>query len=268
MATRSAELAIDVFTSAPDAFGVTSTVIAGQSDAVLVDAQFAVPEARRLAESIRGTGKRLTTIYVTHWHPDHWFGLGEVLALYPEARVLALPENVERIREAAPGKIAQWKASLGDLVPDEAVIPEPLTGDTIELEGEPLRIALVGQGDTEGNSAVYVESADTLITGDFTFNGTHVWLADATPDQRREWLTNLDRLEALNARGVVAGHRSEAARDDAGAIAGTRDYIRDFECFVEESSSAEELIERVKAKYGDRDLEVILQFSAAAAFPS
>src|SRR3954467_9478276 len=144
MATRSTTLQLETFTAAPEAFSVTSTIVSGETEALLVDAQFALPQAALLAERIRATGKTLTTIYVTHWHPDHYFGLPAVLAEFPDARVVALPENVERIRASAADKVAQWKPVVGDLIPDEPVIPEPLHG-SLELEGEEVPIVLVGQ---------------------------------------------------------------------------------------------------------------------------
>src|SRR3954469_25695275 len=139
-------LQLETHTASPEAFSVTSTIVSGEHEALLVDAQFALPEAAALAERIRATGKELTTIYVTHWHPDHYFGLPAVLAEFPNARVVTLPENVERIRASVAGKVAQWKPLVGALIPDEPVIPQPLDGE-LELEGERLPIVLVGQGD-------------------------------------------------------------------------------------------------------------------------
>src|SRR5919204_6345797 len=84
MATaRSTKLALQTFAARPEAFAVTSTLVTGATDAVLIDAQFSLAEARRLVESIQRSGKRLTTVYVTHAHPDHYFGLGEGLHAFP-----------------------------------------------------------------------------------------------------------------------------------------------------------------------------------------
>src|SRR4051794_7662220 len=203
MSTTSATaLQLETYTASPEAFSVTSTIVTGEHEALLVDAQFALPEAAALAERIRATGKELETIYVTHWHPDHYFGLPAVLAEFPEARVVALPENVERIRASAADKVAQWKPVVGDLIPDEPVIPEALHG-SLELEGEELPIVLVGQADAPGNSALHVRSADTLIAGDFLYNGTHVWLAETGPAEWEEWLPP---------RGPPGGGRGAAGR--------------------------------------------------------
>src|SRR5258706_13647716 len=126
MATRTKQLSVETFTAVPEAFSVTSTLISGERDAILVDAQFALPQAALLAERIRATGKQLHAIYVTHWHPDHYFGLPAVLAEFPDARGVTLPENVDRIRASVAEKLAHWKPVVGDLIPDEPVIPQAL----------------------------------------------------------------------------------------------------------------------------------------------
>src|SRR3954447_20991709 len=190
--TSTTALQLETYTASPEAFSVTSTIVTGEHEALLVDAQFALPEAAQLAERIRATGKDLTTIYITHWHPDHYFGLPAVLAEFPAARVVALAENVDRIRASAADKLAYWKPIVGALIPDEPVIPQPLVGP-LTVDGEPLEIVLVGQADAPGNSALYVESANALIAGDFLYNGTHVWLSETGPEQWQEWLANTER---------------------------------------------------------------------------
>ncbi|MDC6711378.1 MBL fold metallo-hydrolase, partial [Leclercia adecarboxylata] len=56
-------------------FSVASTLITGRHDAILVDVQFAATDAAQLVQRIRDSGKRLTTIYISHGDPDYYFGL-------------------------------------------------------------------------------------------------------------------------------------------------------------------------------------------------
>ena len=74
-ATAAPKLALDVHTADAGAFGVTSTLVYGPTEAILVDAQFRNSDADQLAARIRSVapGRTLKAIVVTHAHPDHYF---------------------------------------------------------------------------------------------------------------------------------------------------------------------------------------------------
>jgi len=61
---------------------VSATLIMGREDAVLVDALLTTAQATALAGWIQASGRNLTTVYVTHGHGDHFFGLPIILDRY------------------------------------------------------------------------------------------------------------------------------------------------------------------------------------------
>src|ERR1700752_3582357 len=71
---------------------ISSTLISGKRDAVLVDTPITVEQARALADWVVASGKNLTTIYATHGHGDHFFGPRTVLERVPSARFVARPD--------------------------------------------------------------------------------------------------------------------------------------------------------------------------------
>ena len=84
-----------------EAFGfdpITSTLIFGDYDAVLVDAMTTVAEAEALADWIALHNRNLETIYITHAHFDHFFGLSILLDRFPGARAIATPEAVKAMQ--------------------------------------------------------------------------------------------------------------------------------------------------------------------------
>jgi glyoxylase-like metal-dependent hydrolase (beta-lactamase superfamily II) len=262
-----AELSLDVFTADEAGFLVTSTLIAGERDAVLVDAQFTRSEARRLAEWVKASGKNLTTVYVTHDHPDHYFGLDTLAREFPSARLVTAPEVLSAIQATASAKVAQWTGSYGDEIPASPVLPGALDGDVIDLEGNPLRIIHLTQADSASASAVWIQALSAVVAGDAAFNGVHPWLAETDSRARKEWIANIDRLLPLVPNIVIAGHKAPGT-DDAGrrVLIETRDYVWAFDNAVGRSAGPEALIKTLTDKFPNHKLPIILQFAADAAF--
>ena len=198
---------------------ISATLISGERDAVLVDALMTVDQARDLVGWIAAAGKNLTTIYITHDHGDHWFGLGEVLERFPDARAVALPGVVERMRRAStPEQVASsWRSRLPGQIPDKLVLAEPLDGHTLELEGRELVAIEVGHTDTDHTTVLHVPDIGLVVAGDAAYNDVHLYLAESTPELRQEWLAALDTIDSLRPRAVVAGHKRAERGDDLGS---------------------------------------------------
>ncbi len=75
---------------------LSSTLIAAENEAILVDALMTNGQADALAEWAKGSGKRITGVYITHGHSDHWLGLARLLEHFPEARGFATAEVAAR----------------------------------------------------------------------------------------------------------------------------------------------------------------------------
>src|SRR4051812_17339595 len=116
-------LEVTVFTGSPAGFLVDSTIIAGEKDAVLIDAQFDLADAHRLAAQLLESKKNLTTVYITHYHPDHYFGLQVIKQAFPKAKLVALPAALAEIKKTAKPKVAQWAPLYGALIPTDPVLP-------------------------------------------------------------------------------------------------------------------------------------------------
>ncbi len=77
---------------------ITSTLIFGEHDAVLVDAMMTVAEAEALANWVALHNRNLETIYITHAHFDHFYGLGILLDRFPGARAIATPKTLNAMQ--------------------------------------------------------------------------------------------------------------------------------------------------------------------------
>lgn len=261
-----AKLTATVFTASPGGFLVDSTIVAGDKDAILIDAQFDLADAHRLVAALLESRKHLTTVYITHAHPDHYFGLAVIQQAFPKAKLVALPATVAEIQKTWQGKVKQWSGLYGDLVPAHPVLPTALQGTTLTLEGQTLEIHGGVQGDAAGNSYVWIPSIKTVVAGDVIYRGVHAWTADTSPAQRAAWKKTLDELTALKPVTVIAGHKDPKLADDASAIAATRAYLDNFDAAVASSKNSAEIQAKVKAKHPDAQLDIILQLGADAAF--
>jgi glyoxylase-like metal-dependent hydrolase (beta-lactamase superfamily II) len=119
---------------------ISSTLIYGKRDAVLVDAFITVEQADALVDWVEASGKNLTMIYVTHGHGDHFFGIGALLDRFPNARAVATPDVVKLMRQqTSPDAVANfWSALFPGQIPDRLVIADELEGNVIDLEGHDL----------------------------------------------------------------------------------------------------------------------------------
>ena len=248
---------------------VSATLISGERDAVLVDALLTVGQANDLAQWIAATGKNLTTVYITHGHGDHWFGLGTVLARFPNAQAFALPPAIAQARDGSTPEFLEafWNSRFADRLPRNLVFPEPLEERKIELEGHELLAIELPHTDTDHTSALWVPDAGLLVAGDAAYNDVHLYLAESDPQGRREWIAALDTIESLHPRAVIAGHQRAGRHDGPEIIEETRQYIRDFDSIAETAGTARDLYDQVLALYPNRINPNALWISANAVKP-
>jgi glyoxylase-like metal-dependent hydrolase (beta-lactamase superfamily II) len=245
----------------------TATIITGPTEAVLVDTLYTPDDVERLAQAIEATGKSLTTIYITHAHFDHYFGLGALLERFPRARGVALPSVAKFVRETHEAGRALTERWLPGKTLDTDVLPEALDRETIDLDGHELRAIEVGQGDIAHSTVLGVPSLDAVVAGDVVYNGVHQMLGVSGPDDWGRWIESVDKIAALEPKVIVAGHKREDLPDDdvPPILDGTRNYIRAFIEELADADSAEALVARMTERFPDRINVATLEFSAAAA---
>jgi len=232
----------------------SATLIYGERDAVLVDTFLTLDQSIKLADEVEASGKNLTHVYITHGHGDHFFGLGALKQRFPNVRALATAKVIERIAGQLEPTMLEgfWRQRFPGQIPEEPAVPDTLDATSIELEGQPLVPVDTGYTDTADSTSLHVPSIGLIVAGDAVYNGIHPYLAESTAQTRLEWIEALDRLEALGARAVVAGHKVPANDDDSKNIAETRQYLRDFIRLDQDTDSARELFDAMMELYTDR----------------
>jgi glyoxylase-like metal-dependent hydrolase (beta-lactamase superfamily II) len=232
----------------------SATLIYGQRDAVLVDALLTVEQVNALVDWVAASGKNLTTIYVTHGHADHFFGIAALQSRFPNARAVSTPDAVRIMRQqASPEYVANvWSVRFPGQIPDRLVIADELQGNVIDLEGRDLVVIEAGHTDTDHTTFLHVPSVGLVVAGDVAYNDVHPYLVESNAQTRREWIAALDTIESFNPRAVIAGHKKPEKDDSSGIIEETRQYIRDFDRAIETSTTARELYDKMLELYPDR----------------
>jgi glyoxylase-like metal-dependent hydrolase (beta-lactamase superfamily II) len=232
----------------------SSTLICGKRDAVLVDTFLTTEQSRTLVNWVAASGKNLVAIYITHGHGDHFFGLASLLERFPRARAVATPEIVQAMHEhLSPAWIENfWRRLFPGEIPDRLLGAEPLETNELELEGHKLVAVSTGRTDTVHSTCLHVPSIGLIVGGDVVYNGIHPYLGETDTPSRLEWISTLDKLEGLNPRAVVAGHKVPENDDDPRIIAETRQYLRDFDRLNAATATARDLYEAMLEIYPDR----------------
>lgn len=240
-------------------FPVSSTLISGEKDAILVDAQFSNDEAQELVERIRASGKRLTTIFISHGDPDFYFGLDTLTRAYPEARVLATAATVAYIERTRAPKLAYWGPILKDSAPARTLVPEVLQGDALELEGQ--RIEVVGHDPQ--HTSLWIPGIKAVVGGVLTSANIHLWVADAqSVEVRQSWLKSLDELEVLQPVTLVPGHYLGEPAMNLDDLRFTRDYLLTLERELAKAKDSQALIAAMKSHYPQLQDDSSLELSA------
>jgi glyoxylase-like metal-dependent hydrolase (beta-lactamase superfamily II) len=232
---------------------ISSTLIAGRNSAVLVDVPITTAQAVSLADRVAATGKSLTCIYVTHGHPDHWFGASVLLHRFPGARIVALPGVVHRmLGYLAPEVLSLWQRRFPGQIPDNLTVASELGRKGIELEGHDLLPIALGHTDTDDTTCLHVPSARLVVAGDAVYNDVYLSLRESSAVTRLEWAAALDTIESLRPAVVVAGHKRRGAADSPADIDATRNYIRSFEDALAEEDTAVGVYQAMISRYPDR----------------
>ena len=261
-----AELSLDIYNPGTQAiFPVSSVLVSGEKEAILVDAQFGKSQAEQVVEKIRASCKQLTTIYISHGDPDYYFGLDTLTAAFPKAKVLASQPTVDHIKQTVDGKLAFWGPKMGADVPAKTIVPNVLKGDSLTLEGQKLQVIGL-DGKQPDRSFVWIPSIKAVVGGVVVAENIHVWMADTqTPQSHADWLATLHSIETLKPTTIVAGHYLGKSARSLAAVQFTADYIKAFDEETAKAKDSAALIAAMKKRYPALGEESSLQLSAKVA---
>lgn len=239
------DLKIQNFLAKPEHFGVTSTLIEGDKEVLLVNAQFSKSEALRIAADILDSGKTLKTIFVSYGDPDFYFGLDVFKQYFPNVQIIATPETVKHIQDTQALKVAYWGPKMGANAPSQIIVPQAYTAKTLKFENE--NIEIKGKNEL---TYLWIPSAKAVVGGIPVSSGIHLWMADTpTTKDRNEVVQALESIKSLKPNVVVPAHMKVGAAEGWDAVNFSIDYLKQYEKAAKVTKTSTDLIQMMQKEY-------------------
>lgn len=250
------------------------TLVSGKSEAVLIDTLFTVEQGVALGDWLQGIlgEKRLTTIYITHGHGDHWLNAVYLKERFPGVRIVSTQESIDHMAtQATPESREFWNGLFPGQIDESSfqILAEPLKNNRFSLEGHRLEAMDVGHSDTDNTTFLYVPDLKLAACGDIVYNDVHMWLVESTlQSQRDAWIRALDGVAAHDPAIVIGAHHRLGGIDGAFNIEASKQYLTTFSEEQHKSNNAVELYNNMLKAFPSRLGTLVLWLSCQATFPS
>ncbi|EJN6826522.1 MBL fold metallo-hydrolase [Vibrio cidicii] len=255
-------LTLEVYNADGNSFHVNSTLVYGDTEAMVVDTGFTKADALRIAAKVLDSGKTLKTIFISQADPDYYFGAEVLKQLFPQAEVVATPAVRAKIAEKLQGKLAFWGPKMGANAPVNPLLPTAYQGKTLSLDGETIEIR-----DSEGELAhrpyLWIPANRAILGNVAVYGNVHLWMADAQSNQERHaWAEQLQQMAELKPQVVIPGHMTANTATDSSAIRFSQSYLTAFDQAKSNSKDSAALIQTILASYPDAGLPMALEIGA------
>lgn len=249
-------------TSPDEGERVNAQIIETSNKLVIVDAMLMRPHAqefRRYADSI---GKPIDRVYVTHAHPDHWFGI----EYFQDKDVYALPETIEEIKAFAELAIGFHRGHHGDAVTDRVWLPnKQATEGEITVDDVTIRVMKIMNAEDVTMLAFDLPAEKVLIAQDLVYNGVHLFVGQRSMDGTQcfdGWIAALETFKKNGYDVVIPGH---GVPTDASVFDQNINYLRGVKKILD-TSTGENFVQKTLDAYPDYGLRSMTDMSAFFLF--
>jgi glyoxylase-like metal-dependent hydrolase (beta-lactamase superfamily II) len=238
-------------------------IIEGNNALVLIDGQFLAPYATQFREYADSLGKPIERLYLSHRHPDHWFGLGTA---FSDIAIYALQETIDFIRKNGETSREDHLGILGDLAPKTIVVPQNVARRGVEsIDGVSYVFERVVDTEIDFLLTIRLPELGVSIPQDLIYSGTHLYL---TKDFKN-WIKVLQRMLASEDELFLPGHGFPAGKEE---VARNAEYLCAASAAMATGLTKSYFKEYLLARYPERkcpgifDIYLPRLFDAASQF--
>jgi glyoxylase-like metal-dependent hydrolase (beta-lactamase superfamily II) len=200
---READVCIHTFISSYEGDNIANAthIIESANALVIMDGQFLRPYAKKFRAYADSLNKPIARVYLSHRHPDHWFGLGDA---FDDVEIYALPETIDFLKQHGEESREDHIAKLGaDLAPTKVVIPQNAVSPGIEIV-DGVKYVIERVVDTEIDYALTLKLPDhgVYIVQDLLYSGTHLYVTKYID----HWLEILENMLCSDYHTFLPGH--------------------------------------------------------------
>jgi len=245
IAKRAGDVRIHTFISsfAYDNIANATHIIESKNTLVLVDGQFLAPYAQQFRAYADSLGKPIDRLYLSHRHPDHWFGLGTA---FSDVAIYALPETIGFVRDHGEDSRKDHLAKMGKLAPDTIVVPQNVARPGVEsIDGVKYVFSRVVDTEIDFLLTIRLPEIGVYITQDLIYSGTHLYLTTAMD----HWIRVLEGMLISEYELFLPGHGLPADKNEA---ARNIEYLSAAQQAVENGLTNEAFKDYMLARYPER----------------
>ena len=255
-------LSLKVYNADSGSFNVSSTLVYGATEAVLIDTGFTKADALRIAANVLDSNKKLTTIFISQADPDFYFGTETLKKLFPNAKIITTPAVRHEIAEKMAHKVEFWGPKMGQNAPVTPILPSEYSATSFSVDGYTVEIKN-SKGESANRPYLWIPETKTILGNVSVYSGVHVWMADSPSTQDiNAWQTQLNQMQQLQPELVVPGHMVLGGDLTSNSIGYTARYIEQFVQTKAKSDNATAVIEKMNKNFPQAKFPLALDFSA------
>ncbi|MFW9923665.1 MAG: MBL fold metallo-hydrolase [Candidatus Thorarchaeota archaeon] len=198
------------------------------SQIIFIDSGMNIPIIKDFRKKLeKDTGKKASTLIITHQHSDHIFGN----QVFEDCKIITSKKTYDQMLESnktqwTPENLTQWKQNAEDpksLEGLKIVLAKEFFEETFEIvDGDEKILVKETGGHTNGSSYVFHPKNKVIISGDNLFNKSFPWGGTDTSDPY-VWINALEEYLNLDVDNFIPGH---------GPISG-KDLVKEFLAYMQ-----------------------------------